>query len=73
MVKQFAQRVVEFPSLDIQRTQLDTVLGKERSVLIFRHLQCNSERSLQKNAAGLTQENDKEDVREGMASLQGWD
>lgn len=73
MVKRVAQRVVEFPSLEIQRTQLDTVLGKERSVLIFRHLQCNSEHGLQKNAAGLTQENVKEDVREGMASLQGWD
>lgn len=48
VVKLVAQRVVEFPSSETEGAQLDTVLGKERSVLIFKHLQCNSKHSFQK-------------------------
>lgn len=59
----------EFPSSEVQRTQLDTVPGKGRSVLIFLNT-CSAVLSMLSKK--MQQESDKEDTRQGTASLQGW-
>lgn len=49
------QGVVELPSSETQLTQLDTDLGKERSVLIFKYLQCSSDHDPKKYSRSNTE------------------